>query len=419
MSASPSHQSTAYLSTDFLPSVLRLLPDTSVLVFDCELCFALAGGQALIYEGLDSGAFEGRQAGSVFKPDQWAIYEPLYRAALEGHTETVEIWSEDETRCYSVQVGPLHGRGAQILGGVAIAQDITQRKHFDEARRHAQERFELVFAQSPIGMALLTAEGRLVRANDALLDMTGYTAQQLLSQTLDELTDPEDSQTDQEQLLRLRAGEIDGYQIAKRYRHARGNVISVMLSVSLVRDRQGKPLHLVAQIQDLTEYRQIETRLAHLTEHDQLTGLLSRKRLEHEIALWVSSADRGGELSTLMVIGLNDFRSVNEAHGHKIGDELLKKVASHLLRRVRGGDIVARLAGDEFAILLPDTDPTGAKVLARDLSKLIAECVVEVPGGTAGCSASFGTACIGGDIDSDQDVLLLAERTMFEAKPST
>jgi diguanylate cyclase (GGDEF)-like protein/PAS domain S-box-containing protein len=416
VSASPGHQSIEYLASELVASVLGMLPDASVLVFDPELCFVLGCGDALIYSDVDLDALDGRQAGGVFATEQWARYEPIYRAALAGHTETIETWSPEETHCYTVCVGPLRARSGEILGGVAITQDITQRKHFEEARKHAQERFELVFAQSPIGMALMTAEGRLVRANEALLQMTGYGAQQLLSKTIEELSDPEDSQTDQEQTLRLRAGEIDSYQVAKRYRHAHGHAISVMQSVSLVRDRQGKPLHFVAQIQDLTEHRQIEHRLTHLTEHDQLTGLLSRKRLQRELALWVAESGRASEGSTLMVVGLSGLRAVNETHGYRVGDELLKKIAAQLLRRVRGGDLVARIDGNEFAILLPDTDPVGATVLANDLSRLVAECVVEANGGIAACTASFGTAGIGADSHGEQQVLMSAEQAMLKAK---
>ncbi|MGH2832639.1 MAG: PAS domain S-box protein, partial [Solirubrobacteraceae bacterium] len=352
-------------SGDLALSILRQLPGAA-LALNRELRIVLAAGGALAHHGLQADALEGHPASSVIDPDRWAIYEPLCRKALQGTSETVEVWSGDETRCYSLQVGPWSEEDSRILGVVVIAHDITQRKHSDEARRHAQERFELVFERSPIGMALLTPEGRPVRVNEALMSMTGYSAQQLLSKTLDELTDPEDRQVDQGQLRRLRAGEIDSYQVDKRYLHARGHLISAVLTVSLVRDRQGKPQHLVAQIQDVTERRQIERRLAQLTEHDQLTGLLSRRRMELELAARASDGQGAG--ATLIVIGLDDFRKVNDTYGHRIGDDLLKLVAQELRRRLRGGDLIARLGGDEFAILLPDTPPDAAEYVARDLS---------------------------------------------------
>jgi diguanylate cyclase (GGDEF)-like protein/PAS domain S-box-containing protein len=399
------------IESDVALSALRMLPGGVVLAFDSDLRIILAAGTGLAHHGLDPDALEGQLAASVLEPDRWAIFEPLYRAALSGRSETVEVWSGDETRCYSVQVGPLP-LGPRITGGLLIAEDITQRKHSDEARRHAQERFELVFERSPIGMALLTADGRPVRVNEALLQITGYTAQELLGKTLDELAHPDEPSTDQEQLRRLRAGELDSYQVDRSYLHARGHQISARLSVALVRDRQGKPLHFIAQIQDITEYRQIERRLGQLTERDPLTGLLSRKRLEQEVALLAADVYGGRENATLITIDLNDFRRVNDTHGHRVGDDLLKLIATELRRRLRGGDLIARLGNDEFAILLPDTPPQAAGVVARDLQRVIAGCALEVADGQIACTATIGMAGIAEDTEGSGAALLAAERAM-------
>ncbi|HXA55677.1 MAG TPA: PAS domain S-box protein, partial [Solirubrobacteraceae bacterium] len=198
-------------------SVLRTLPAASALVFDRELCFVLAGGHALENEGLTSGELEGRPAVEVLVGERWETYEPLYRSALNGETRSLEIWSADDTRCYQVEVGPLRGEGEEIVGGVAISRDITPRKHAEEARRHAQERFELVFEQAPIGMALLTPEGRWVRVNQALLAITGYSSEELLAKTLEEITHPDDLSADLENVRRLLAGEIRHYAMERRY----------------------------------------------------------------------------------------------------------------------------------------------------------------------------------------------------------
>lgn len=402
-------------SGDLALSILRQLPGAA-LALDRELRIILAAGVALAHHGLQAEALEGHPASSVIDPDRWAIYEPLCRKALQGTSETVEVWSGDETRCYALQVGPWSDEDSRILGVVVIAHDITQRKHSDEARRHAQERFELIFEQSPIGMALLTPEGRPVRVNEALMNMTGYSTQQLLSKTLDELTDPENRQVNQGQLRRLRAGEIDSYQVNKRYLHARGHLISAVLTVSLVRDRQGRPQHLVAQVQDVTERRQIERRLAQLTEHDQLTGLLSRRRMELELAARMSDG-RGGS-ATLIVIGLDDFRKVNDTYGHRIGDDLLKLIAHELRRRLRGGDLIARLGSDEFAILLPDTPPDAAEYVARDLGRMIADSGIQVSGSLVACNASVGLSAVAGELEGAGAPLLGAERAMHSAKRS-
>jgi diguanylate cyclase (GGDEF)-like protein/PAS domain S-box-containing protein len=395
-------------------SVLRTLPLTSTLVFDDEFRFVLAAGQALTcQQGPD---VEGRLAAEALPADRWEIYEPLFEDALRGSTRTLEVWSSEETHCYHVEVSPLRGEQEEILGGVAVFRDITPRKHAEEARRHAQERFELVFEQAPIGMALLTPDGRWVRVNQALLKITGYNAEELLNKTLQDVTHPDDLSADMEHVQRLLVGEIRDYQIERRYFHAQGHVISAMLSVSLVRDLQGKPLHFVAQIQDITERKLMEERLRHLAEHDSLTGLHNRRRFEQELGQQVRRAQRYDEQAALLVIDLDDFKRVNDTHGHKVGDDLLKAISHELAQRLRGTDLIARLGGDEFAVLLPGTSAEAATRVANDLARVIADCGITVANQRIASTASVGVAAIDNATTNHENVLIEADRAMYEAK---
>ncbi|HEV3072162.1 MAG TPA: diguanylate cyclase [Solirubrobacteraceae bacterium] len=397
-------------------SVLRTLPLTSTLVFDEELRFVLAAGQALECFGAGAIELEGRQAPEVLPAERWEIYGPLFDAALRGETRSLEVWSMGDTNCYQVEVSPLHGEEGEILGGTAVFRDITPRKHAEEARRHAQERFELVFEQAPIGMALLTPDGRWVRVNQALLKITGYSSDELLRKTFQEITHPDDLTLDAEHMRRLLVGEIRDYQIEKRYQHAQGHVISATLSVSLVRDLQGKPLHFVAQIQDITERKLMEERLRHLAEHDPLTGIRNRRFFEHELGQQVRRCQRYGEQAALLVIDLDDFKQVNDLHGHKTGDDLLKAVAHELEQRLRGTDLVARLGGDEFAVLLPGTSGEAAQRVARDLARVIADCAIIVADQRIATTASVGVGLIDRATQSHENVLIEADRAMYAAK---
>jgi diguanylate cyclase (GGDEF)-like protein/PAS domain S-box-containing protein len=397
-------------------SVLRTLPAASVLVFDHELRYVLAGGHALENEGFSPAELEGRPAVEVLVGGRWETYEPLYRSALNGETRSLEIWSADDARCYQVEVGPLCD-GAEIVGGVAVSRDVTPRKHADEARRHAQERFELVFEQAPIGMALLTPEGRWVRVNQALLAITGYSRDELLAKTLEEVTHPDDLAADLENVRRLLAGEIRHYTMERRYFHARGHVISTMLSVSLMRDREGRPQHFIAQIQDITERKLMEARLRHLAEHDSLTGLFNRRLLERQLAMQVARCRRYGEHAALLVIDLDNFKQVNDTYGHKVGDELLRAIATELQHRLRGTDTVARLGGDEFAVLLPGTTAEDARKVSDTLRAAISACGVTAEGGSRiSVTSSVGVSALDRDTPGGEPALMEADRAMYAAK---
>ena len=285
------------------------------------------------------------------------------------------------------------------------------------ALRNAQERFELVFEQAPIGMALLTPEGRLVRVNQSLLAITGYTSEELLAKSLEDITHPDDLSADLEHVRRLLAGEIRHYEIERRYFHARGHVISTMLSVSLMADRQGRPQHFIAQIQDITERKLIEERLRHLAEHDSLTGLFNRRLLERQVAMQVARCRRYGEEGTLLVIDLDSFKQVNDTYGHKVGDELLVAVATELQHRLRGTDMVARLGGDEFAVVLPGTTAEDARKVATTLGEAIASCAVTADGGVSiSVAASVGIAALDADTPGGEAALMEADRAMYAAK---
>jgi diguanylate cyclase (GGDEF)-like protein/PAS domain S-box-containing protein len=285
------------------------------------------------------------------------------------------------------------------------------------ALRQAQERFELVFEQAPIGMALLTPEGRLVRVNTALLAITGYSNEELLAKSLDDITYPDDISSDLEHVRRLLAGEIRNYEIERRYFHARGHVISTMLSVSLMADRDGRPQHFIAQIQDITERKLIEERLRHLAEHDSLTGLFNRRLLERQLAMQVARCRRYGEVGALLVIDLDSFKQVNDTYGHKVGDELLVSIATELQHRLRGTDVVARLGGDEFAVLLPGTTAEDARKVVSTLREAIASCGVTADGGVLiSVAASVGVASLDATTQGGEAALMEADRAMYAAK---
>ncbi|WP_243311448.1 PAS domain S-box protein [Fundidesulfovibrio agrisoli] len=147
--------------------------------------------------------------------------------------------------------------------------DITERKNAEAAVRmieqslgESEERFRRTFDQSPIGAALLDLDWKFLRVNEAFCLITGYDEQELLGTNIIRLTHPEDVEAAQARSAKLRTGEIDNYELEKRYIHKEGYVIWVHLSAALVRDSQGKPLYYLPMVQDITERKASEEALA-------------------------------------------------------------------------------------------------------------------------------------------------------------
>jgi PAS domain S-box-containing protein len=144
---------------------------------------------------------------------------------------------------------------------VGFVRDMSERRQTLQALRGAQEVFELAFSNAPIGMALVSPDGRWLQVNDAICEMTGYPREVLLTKSFQDITHPEDLDADLDQVRRMLAGEISTYDMEKRYIRADGSLIRVLLSVSLVWDEMGAPRYFISQIQDITERWRIEEEL--------------------------------------------------------------------------------------------------------------------------------------------------------------
>ncbi|HEX7293889.1 MAG TPA: GGDEF domain-containing protein, partial [Solirubrobacterales bacterium] len=166
----------------------------------------------------------------------------------------------------------------------------------------------------------------------------------------------------------------------------------------------------------LAKAERTEAELRHLADHDSLTGLLDRRRFRAELDQYVSFNARYGGQGAVMMIDIDGLKAVNDSLGHHAGDNLLRQIASILRERVRATDIVARLSGDEFAVLVPQTDTDGALQLGEDLRAQVAESAAPLPD-TENATISVGITMFGGERDiGGEAVLFAADQAMYRAK---
>lgn len=150
------------------------------------------------------------------------------------------------------------GRCVRLYGAF---QDITEKKKTEEELKLSEVRFEEAFEFSAIGMALVSTEGKWLRLNKRVCETVGYTNEELLKMTFQDITHPEDLDLDLKHVQALLEGKIDHYQMEKRYFHKNGDTVWVLLSVSLVRSQSGEPLHFISHIQDITEEKNTKEQL--------------------------------------------------------------------------------------------------------------------------------------------------------------
>ena len=151
------------------------------------------------------------------------------------------------------------------LGKVVLlipeGRDITELKQIEEKLRESEERFRRAFDDAATGEALVSPDGHFLRVNHALCELLGYQESELLATTFQDITHPDDLDADIQYTHQMLAGEIQTYAMEKRYFHQQGHLIWVLLSVSLVRDTQEKPLYFVGQIQDITQIKQTQNQM--------------------------------------------------------------------------------------------------------------------------------------------------------------
>ncbi|TVQ96815.1 MAG: PAS domain S-box protein [Desulfovibrionales bacterium] len=161
--------------------------------------------------------------------------------------------------------------------------DITERKRSEEVLRLREIQFQNAFEYSAIGMTLVSPEGRCLKVNSRFSDFSGYTEDELERKTFQDLTHPDDLDSDLKLVQRMLAGEIETYQMEKRYFHKNGSIIWGLLAVSLVWDDQGAPLHFISQIENITNRKQAEEALR---EREQCLRLEAEQRRRAEVHLY-------------------------------------------------------------------------------------------------------------------------------------
>ena len=264
--------------------------------------------------------------------------------------------------------------------------------------------------------------GSLVRWNRACEQLSGYRASDFEAEGgLFDLVPREERAIVVAAFEALKAGESP-VRIEFHWRTRDGELRLIEWSNTALIGADGAVTHVVGTGVDVTETREwaaertaVEERLRHIADHDALTGLYNRRRFEEEIDRHITHGRRYGMDGALLVMDLDNFKQVNDGHGHRAGDHVLAAVAEALRQRLRESDILARFGGDEFAVLMPH----GGAPEAAELANLMVNAVrrdVATPAGPL--DASVGWALVEAATTSSDEVLSRADDAMYADKAS-
>ena len=399
---------------DDLHAILRSIP-AMIGYWDRDLRNRLANDAYVDFFGVDPAHMHGMHISELLGPDLYAQNRPYMERALAGDAQLFDReipTPSGEVRYTQASYVPDTVDG-EVRGFFVLVTDITARRRAEIALAEAERRFRTLFDSAPIGTLITGPDGRIVDLNDAVTEVMRRPREELMGVTVLDITHPDDRFETAARYDRLLAGELESFRTEQRFVTVAGDTIWAQVDGTLL--QTGEQLRVLEQIQDISERHRHEERLAHLADHDALTGLLNRRAMARELDRLKASAERYGADGALVLIDLDNFKHVNDTLGHKAGDELLVDIADMLRSRVRATDIVARLGGDEFAILIPRGGSAEAARLARTLVAMLHE----RPGipGTHGVrvTASIGVAELAAG-ETGEELLMHADLAMYDAK---
>jgi len=315
---------------------------------------------------------------------------------------------------YSVRAAPLTFVDGSY-GTVVTLDDVTERQEARHRVALAERSLRLTFNHAPIGIAVIAPDGAVTQVNAALCELLGAEPEQLLAGGLQRAVHPEEQDASGRMLAAWLPGSEERDLVERRFRHVSGRWLFTQMSVALVRDDDGRPVHLIAQIVDLTARRVLEEELRVAAVQDPLTGLANRRALQHHLVDAQHRQGRDGRDIGLVFVDLDDFKGINDRHGHDVGDQLLIEVGRRLMTATRETDMVCRLGGDEFVVLCTPVDgPDGLREIVERLETEPPAAVV-VDGQAVTTAASIGAVLVEPD-KGLEDALRSADASMYRSK---
>ncbi|MYN24979.1 putative bifunctional diguanylate cyclase/phosphodiesterase [Duganella levis] len=339
-------------------------------------------------------------------------------------------WYIGAYRKYLGDLGPvlealLHDRPGQFLPtynalmkvasfDMGLALD-TYIKASRQQLRDSEARFRGAFGQAAVGLAQLSADGRWLRVNRKLLDIVGYTEEELRGMHVADLVTAEDWQIDAPLLRALAHGELETSSREKRYLCKDGRRVWVKATVTAMQPDAGDA-SLVAVIEDISQRKQFEEELMHLARHDALTGLANRTLLLDRVSQAIAQARRSGNQVAMLFLDLDRFKTINDSLGHDAGDRVVIEVGRRLKQAVRDADTVARFGGDEFVVLLPElpTEDIAAALAQKILNALFEPMLIH--GHELAPACSIGISLYPRDGDNGKTLLRNADAALYQAK---
>lgn len=338
----------------------------------------------------------------------------LKMAANEFRTADFDrlYWRQDGTEFWGhLSACRLNDEDGRLLGMIAVINDVDERRKNLERLRIAAT----VFEASNDGILVTDAENRIVSVNPSFTALTGYGPSEALGKMPAMLKSGRHPADFYAEMWRSLAAS-DRWEGEICNQHKDGSQFTAWLSINLIRGADGRIANHIAIFSDTTEHKAAAARMRQMAQYDFLTGLPNRALFADRMRNILANAQRYQRQFALLFIDLDNFKPINDTHGHQVGDAVLCEIARRLTEHIRASDTVARIGGDEFVVLAPEIDdPAEAGLLADKIVRILAAPLM-IEDREFGVTVSIGIATFPADGDSDAELIAAADRAMYAAK---
>jgi diguanylate cyclase (GGDEF)-like protein/PAS domain S-box-containing protein len=402
-----------------LRQVIDSIP-TPMCYVDAGTHYRYVNDAFLDYIGKRADEIVGLPVREVLGHERWSLMQPYLERVKNGESLAVERlvrYADGRARWMNVRLSPRIVDG-EYLGYYATTSDIHEQKAVEEELRRANSILSAHFDNTPLAVIEWDTELRIVRWSGQSAEIFGWQPAEALGRSLSHwrLTYEEDADA----VARMVRGLVEGPQTQATLMHRNyrkdGSVIWVEWHNSALRDESGRVISILSLAQDVSSRIQAEERLQYMATHDGLTGLPNSVLLNDRLEACLVRAKRSGGRVSVMFLDLDHFKDVNDTLGHRVGDALLKELSRRIRGALRQSDVLARISGDEFVVVLEDfPDEGGPERVARKILDEVCR-AFHLEGNEIQVSGSLGLALHPEDGTDAETLLKNADAAMYHAK---
>jgi diguanylate cyclase (GGDEF)-like protein/PAS domain S-box-containing protein len=308
----------------------------------------------------------------------------------------------------------------------AVQRELAQAVNRQE-RKQAEEKLRQLSSaveHSPLSILITDINGRIEYVNPKFTELTGFTADEIIGKTPAETYGTNELQPEAARSIHwqtIHAGEEWHGEMLNHKKN--GQTYWESVSISPIFNLNGTVTHFVAVGEDITSRKADEEKIKHLNAGlekmamtDHLTSLYNRRYFMQRGTEEFKRSWRTNQSLALLMLDIDHFKKVNDTYGHNAGDMTLQQIAAALKSSLRETDILGRIGGEEFAVLLPNTLSAEAGLLAERIRQAVENLIFEVPGAALAVTISIGVVMINGEMSGIDDMLRNADTAMYKAK---